>query len=82
MLDEIPPGGVMNTVDLFAFAAIFLVVFGILIGCTLSEIALNARTRRQAAVQRSLNAQRQELEAAMRAMAKQRTDESSTPVRF
>ncbi|MEA2202701.1 MAG: hypothetical protein QOI89_3381 [Solirubrobacteraceae bacterium] len=71
----------MNTVNLFAFAAIFLVVFGMLIGCTLSEIALNARTRRQAAVQRALNAQRQELEAARRTMVKQRTGESSTSVR-
>jgi uncharacterized membrane-anchored protein YhcB (DUF1043 family) len=71
----------MNTVNLFAFAAIFLVAFGMLIGCTLSEIALNARTRRQAAVQRALNAQRQELEAARRTMVKQRTGESSTSVR-
>jgi uncharacterized membrane-anchored protein YhcB (DUF1043 family) len=71
----------MNTVNLLALAAIFLVIFGVFIGCTLSEIALSARTRRQAAVQRSLNAQRQELEAARRTMAKQRTDESSTPVR-
>jgi uncharacterized membrane-anchored protein YhcB (DUF1043 family) len=71
----------MNTVNLFAFAAIFLVAFGMLIGCTLNEIALNARTRRQAAVQRALNAQRQELEAARRTMVKQRTGESSTSVR-
>jgi uncharacterized membrane-anchored protein YhcB (DUF1043 family) len=35
---------------------------GVLIGCTLSEQLLQARTRRQAVAQRSLNSQWQELE--------------------
>lgn len=49
-------------------ALTFLV--GVLIGCTFTEQALEARTRRQAAVQRSLNCQRQELEAAQNAWVK------------
>lgn len=36
---------------------------GVLIGCTLTDQALESRTRRQAAMQRALINQRQELEA-------------------
>lgn len=45
--------------DSIVLAATLLV--GVLIGCTLSEQLLEARTRRQAAAQRSLNSQWQEL---------------------
>jgi hypothetical protein len=71
----------MNTFGFFVFAATFLVIFGALIGCTISEILLNARTRRQAAVQRFINAQWQELEAARRTISEQRTGKPSTSVR-
>lgn len=47
------------TFDLIVLMATLLV--GVLIGCTLSEQLLDARTRRQAAAQRSLNSQWQEL---------------------
>jgi uncharacterized membrane-anchored protein YhcB (DUF1043 family) len=47
------------TFDLIVLMATLLV--GVLIGCTLSEQLLEARTRRQAATQRSLNSQWQEL---------------------
>jgi uncharacterized membrane-anchored protein YhcB (DUF1043 family) len=66
-----------------AFNVVVLTVtllIGVLIGCTLSEQLLAARTRRQAAAQRSLNSQwqelarqRQELEAARQEIA-QRQD--------
>jgi hypothetical protein len=39
-----------------------LVIFGVFLGCRFSEWRLGARTRRQAAVQRSLNRQWQELQ--------------------
>jgi uncharacterized membrane-anchored protein YhcB (DUF1043 family) len=45
--------------DLIFLAVIFLV--GVLVGGTLSERLLNARTRQQAALQRLLNSQQQEL---------------------
>jgi uncharacterized membrane-anchored protein YhcB (DUF1043 family) len=44
-------------------------LMGVLIGSTLTERALESRTRRQAAMQRALNSQRQELEAARQAIA-------------
>lgn len=47
------------TFDLIVLMATLLV--GVLIGCTLSEQLLEARTRRQAVTQRSLNSQWQEL---------------------
>jgi len=47
------------TLTLIVLTATLLV--GVLIGCTLSERLLEARTRRQATAQRSLNSQRQEL---------------------
>jgi uncharacterized membrane-anchored protein YhcB (DUF1043 family) len=46
--------------DLIVLATALLV--GMLIGCTLFEQLLAARTRRQAAVQRDLNSQQLELE--------------------
>jgi cell division protein FtsL len=54
----------METLPLIVLVAVILVSFGVLIGCTLSERMLDARERRQAAVQRSLNEQWQALEAA------------------
>jgi uncharacterized membrane-anchored protein YhcB (DUF1043 family) len=47
------------TFNLIVLMATLLV--GVLIGCTLSEQLLEARTRRQAVAQRSLNSQWQEL---------------------
>lgn len=59
---------------------------GILIGCTFCERLLEARTKRQAAAQRALNSQwqelagwRQELEAAQQELAKQREAELQRP---
>jgi Tfp pilus assembly protein PilV len=49
---------------LAALVAFVLVVFGVLLGCTLSEWQLKTRARRQAAMQRSLNRQWQELQVA------------------
>jgi uncharacterized membrane-anchored protein YhcB (DUF1043 family) len=49
------------TFNLIVLVAILLV--GVFVGCTLSERLLEARTRRQATVQRSLNSQWQELES-------------------
>lgn len=77
---------------LVALAATLLV--GVLLGHTFTERALQARTRRQAAVQRllnsqwqelasqrhELNSQRQELEIAQQAVAHRRRRESE-PVR-
>jgi uncharacterized membrane-anchored protein YhcB (DUF1043 family) len=51
----------MNTFGLIVLAATLLVSFGVLIGYTINELLLRARTRRQAAVQRSLNEQWQEI---------------------
>lgn len=65
------------TISLIVLAITLLV--GILIGCTFCERLLEARTKRQAAVQRALNSQwqevarlQQELEAAQRELAQQR----------
>jgi uncharacterized membrane-anchored protein YhcB (DUF1043 family) len=55
------------TFILAVLAVAFLV--GVLIGSTLTERALESRTRRQAAMQRALNSQLQELEAMRRAIA-------------
>jgi uncharacterized membrane-anchored protein YhcB (DUF1043 family) len=55
------------TFILVVLAVAFLV--GVLIGSTLTERALESRTRRQAAIQRALNSQFQELEAARQAIA-------------
>ena len=52
------------TFGLIVLGAFILVLFGILIGCTLSERWLEARARRQAELQRSLNKQWQELQDA------------------
>ncbi len=57
------------TFSLIVLAATFFVSLGMLIGYALSERALEARTRRQAAVQRSLNSQWQELEGARQTFA-------------
>jgi uncharacterized membrane-anchored protein YhcB (DUF1043 family) len=72
------------TFSLIILAATLLV--GVLIGCTLSERALEARTRRQAAVQRSLNSQWQELasqwrevEAAQQEIAQRRENQAWQP---
>jgi uncharacterized membrane-anchored protein YhcB (DUF1043 family) len=50
------------TIILSALGVVFFV--GVLIGSTFTERILQARTRRQAAMQRVLNSQWQELEAA------------------
>jgi len=50
------------TFSIIVLAAVLLLLVGVLIGYTLTEQALEARTRRQAAMQRSLNRQWQELE--------------------
>ncbi len=49
---------------LVVLMSFILVLFGVLIGCSLSERWLAARTRRQAEMQRSLNMQWRELQAA------------------
>jgi uncharacterized membrane-anchored protein YhcB (DUF1043 family) len=46
---------------LIATGALILVLFGVLIGCTLSERWLETRAKRQAELQRSLNKQWQEI---------------------
>ena len=61
------------TFALTVLAITFLV--GVLIGCALTEQALESRTRRQAAMQRNLNDQRQELEAERHAIAVTATKE-------
>ncbi|MGH3427655.1 MAG: hypothetical protein ACRDRI_11895 [Pseudonocardiaceae bacterium] len=55
---------------LIALAVVLLV--GVLIGCTVSELLLGARTRRQAAMQRSLNSQQQELARQRQDLLRQR----------
>jgi hypothetical protein len=70
----------MNTFILIVLVATFLVLFGMLLGSTLTESLLGARTRRQAAVQRSLNEQFHALEIARKTIAQQRIGESSKPV--
>lgn len=49
---------------LIVLGAFILVLFGVLIGCTLSEWWLEARARRQADLQRSLNRQWHEIQTA------------------
>ena len=51
--------------------SVLIVTFlvGVLIGSSLTERALESRTRRQAAMQRVLNSQWQELDAARQAIA-------------
>ncbi|MGH3874469.1 MAG: hypothetical protein ACRDSR_23700 [Pseudonocardiaceae bacterium] len=56
----------MENLAWIVLTAVILVGFGVLLGCTLSERLLDARDRRQAAVQRALNEQRRDLEAARR----------------
>ncbi len=51
------------TFGLIVLVAFILVLFGVLIGCTLSERWLKLRARRQAEMQRSLNRQWRELRA-------------------
>lgn len=72
--------------NLILLAAILLV--GVFVGCTLSERLLEARTRRQATVQRHLNSQWQELEsqwqeleAARREIVRRRESEQLQPAR-
>jgi uncharacterized membrane-anchored protein YhcB (DUF1043 family) len=74
------------TIILIVLAAALLV--GVLIGCTVCERLLESRTRRQAAAQRSLNAQWQELASEWRAledtrqeMAQRRETEIQRPTR-
>jgi uncharacterized membrane-anchored protein YhcB (DUF1043 family) len=77
----------MDTFGLIVLVVTLLVSFGVLIGFTVSELLIGARTRRQAAVQRSLNEQWQEIDAqwkeieAVRQSIAQRTDERRKPVR-
>jgi len=49
---------------LVILVASVLVIFGVFLGCRFSEWRLGARARRQAAAQRSLNRQWQELQIA------------------
>jgi len=58
------------TLDLIVLAAIFLA--GMLLGYTLTERALASRAKQQAAVQRSLDDQWQELEFARQMIAQPR----------
>jgi uncharacterized membrane-anchored protein YhcB (DUF1043 family) len=52
----------MNVASSLIFlAAGFVFVMGMLLGHTITERALRARAKRQAALQRSLNSQQQEL---------------------
>lgn len=62
------------TLSLMVLAAFILVLFGVLIGCRLSEKRLNAGTKRQAEIQRSLNSQWQELQEARRENHSARTN--------
>jgi uncharacterized membrane-anchored protein YhcB (DUF1043 family) len=65
----------MDAIALIILSAALLVSFGVLIGCTVSQWLLDARDRRQAAVQRSLNEQWKELGAARQEIARQRRGE-------
>lgn len=65
----------METLALIVLTAALMVSLGVLIGCTLSGRLLDGRDRGQAAMQRSLNEQWQELEAARQTLAQQRRDE-------
>lgn len=58
----------MDAFSLIILAAALLVSLGVLIGCTVSQWLFDARDRRQAAVQRSLNEQWKELGAARQEM--------------
>lgn len=49
---------------LIVTGAFILVLFGVLVGCRLSERRLEVRAKRQAELQRSLNRQWQELQIA------------------
>lgn len=71
----------MENFALIILAATLLVSFGVLIGCTFSQRLLDARDRRQAAAQRSLNEQWRELEAARQTLAQQRRGEPRKPIR-
>lgn len=52
------------TINMMILAASILVLIGVLIGCALSEKWLAARFRRQAEMQRLLNSEWHELQAA------------------
>lgn len=65
----------MDVIALIILAATLLVSFGVLVGCTFSQWLLDARDRRQAAAQRALNEQWQEIGAAMQTIAEQRRGE-------
>ena len=71
----------MGSFALIVPTATLLVIFGVLIGCTFSDRLLAARERRQAAAQRSINEQWQELVAARQEIAQQRRGEPRKPVR-
>ncbi|MGH3776358.1 MAG: hypothetical protein ACRDRR_11605 [Pseudonocardiaceae bacterium] len=62
----------MDAIALIILAAALMVSFGVLIGCTFSQWLLDARDRRQAAQQRALNEQWQEIGAAIQTIAQQR----------
>ena len=62
----------MDAISLIILAAALLVSLGVLIGCTVSQWLFDARDRRQAAVQRSLNEQWKELGAARQEIAQRR----------
>lgn len=53
----------LSFIVLVAFISVF---FGALVGCRLSEWRLDVRARRQAAMQRALNKQWQDLQTARR----------------
>jgi uncharacterized membrane-anchored protein YhcB (DUF1043 family) len=80
MISTAKERGNMGTLASIVLAAILLVCFGMLIGCTFSNLLLAVRDRQQAAVQRSLNEQWQELEAARQEIAQQRRGEPRKPV--
>ena len=54
------------SLGLIVLAAFILVLFGMLIGCRLSERRVEVRAKRQAELQRSLNSQWQEIQDARR----------------
>lgn len=73
-------------INLFILATTLLI--GVLIGCTFCERLLEARTRRQATAQRSLNSQQhevarqwRELETARQEFARQREAELRRPAK-
>lgn len=61
--------------DFIVLMVLISVLFGVLVGCRLSERRLAVRARRQAETQRALNKQWQDLQAARRENCSARMNE-------